>query len=101
MSPVARKCKVLTENNEDLLEKIQDYMVAGPCIVYTRKVVVDETLVRNSLKVCKLLEWALMLVRIRPSQCVAKCPLDFTRDAIWIQTLISLEPTRAKGGTLR
>ena len=42
-----------TENDKDLLEKIQDDMVGGPYIVFTRKTVVNETLIRDSANVCK------------------------------------------------
>ena len=42
-----------TENDKDLLEKIRDDMVGGPSIVFTRKTVVNETLIRDSANVCK------------------------------------------------
>ena len=42
-----------TENDKDLLEKIRDDMVGGPSIVFTRKAVVNETLIRDSANVCK------------------------------------------------
>ena len=42
-----------TEWDKDLLEKIQEGMVGGPSIVFTRKVVVDETFIRESLSLCK------------------------------------------------
>ena len=42
-----------TENDKDLLEKIRDDMVGGPSIVFTRKAVVNETLIRDSTNVCK------------------------------------------------
>ena len=37
-----------TETDKDLLQKIGEDMVGGPSIVFTRKVVVDETFIRNS-----------------------------------------------------
>ena len=42
-----------TENDKDLLEKIRDDMVGGPSIVFTRKAVVNETLIRDSANVCR------------------------------------------------
>ena len=42
-----------TETDKDLLNKIRDNMVGGPSIVFTRKAVVDETLIRTSANVCK------------------------------------------------
>ena len=42
-----------TESDKDLLEKIREDMVGGPSIVFTRKVVVDETFIRKSTNLCK------------------------------------------------
>ena len=42
-----------TESDKDLLEKIREDMVGGPSIVFARKVVVDETLIRKSSNLCK------------------------------------------------
>ena len=42
-----------TEGDKDLLEKIRDDVVGGPCIVFTRKAVVDETFVQKSTNICK------------------------------------------------
>ena len=42
-----------TEGDKDLLEKIREDVVDGPCIVFTRKAVVDETFIRKSANVCK------------------------------------------------
>ena len=42
-----------TEGDEDLLEKIREYVVGGPSIVFTRKAVVDETFFRKSTNLCK------------------------------------------------
>ena len=42
-----------TETNKDLLQKFREGMVGGPCVVFTRKAVVDETFIRNSGKFCK------------------------------------------------
>ena len=41
-----------TEGDQDLLEKIQEDVVGGPSIVFTRKAVVDETFVRKSANIC-------------------------------------------------
>ena len=37
-----------TERDRDLLEKIREDVVGGPSIIFTRKVVVDETFIRTS-----------------------------------------------------
>ena len=42
-----------TEGDRDLLEKIREYVVGGSSIVFTRKVVVDETFIRKSTNLCK------------------------------------------------
>ena len=42
-----------TESDKDWLEKIREDMVGGPSIVFTRKVVVDETFIRKSSNLCK------------------------------------------------
>ena len=42
-----------TETDIDLLQKIREDMVGGPSIVFSRKVVVDETFIRSSRINCK------------------------------------------------
>ena len=42
-----------TESDKDLFEKIREDMVGGPSIVFTRKAVVDENLIRKSTNLCK------------------------------------------------
>ena len=42
-----------TEGDKELLEKIREYVVGGPSIVFTRKAVVDETFIRKSANICK------------------------------------------------
>ena len=42
-----------TEGDKDLLEKIREDVVGGPSIVFTRKAVVDETIIRKSTNLCK------------------------------------------------
>ena len=42
-----------TESDKDLLEKLREDMVGGSSIVFTRKVVVDETFIRKSSNLCK------------------------------------------------
>ena len=42
-----------TERDKDLLEKSREDVVGGPSIVFTRKAVVDETLIRKSANICK------------------------------------------------
>ena len=43
----------ITEEDEDLVEKIREDVVGGPSIVFTRKTVVDETFIRKSTNICK------------------------------------------------
>ena len=43
----------LTELDKDLPEKIREDLVGGPSFVFTRKAVVDETLIRKSSDMCK------------------------------------------------
>ena len=42
-----------TEKGEELLEEIREHVIGGPSIVFTRKVVVDETFFRKSTNICK------------------------------------------------
>ena len=42
-----------TESDKDLLEKIREDMFGSPSFVFTRKAVVDETLIRKSSNLCK------------------------------------------------
>ena len=42
-----------TEGDKDLLANVWEDMVGGPSLVFTRKVVVDNTHIRNSTIVCK------------------------------------------------
>ena len=42
-----------TDSDKDLLEKIREDIFGGPSIVFTRKAVVDETLIRKSSNLCK------------------------------------------------
>ena len=44
-----------TENDKDLLQNIREDMAGGPSIVFTRKSIVDETFIRNSRNICKLI----------------------------------------------
>ena len=50
---VIAKFYPFTGGDKDLLEKIREDGVGGPSVVFTRKAVVDETLIRNSAKICK------------------------------------------------
>ena len=43
----------LTEEDEDLLQKICENVVGGPSIVFTCKAVVDETFIRKPNNICK------------------------------------------------
>ena len=47
------KFNLMTEGDKDLLEKFRGDVVGGPSIVFTRKVVVDETFIRKSAHICK------------------------------------------------
>ena len=51
--PTDSKFYPFTESDKDLLEKIREDMVGSPSIVFTRKTVVDETLIRKSSSLCK------------------------------------------------
>ena len=42
-----------TEGDKDLLEKNREDIIGGPSIAFTRKAVVDETLIRKSANICK------------------------------------------------
>ena len=42
-----------TQGDKDLLEKKREDVIGGPSIDFTRKAVVDETLIRKSTKICK------------------------------------------------
>ena len=48
-----RKFCLFTEADKDLHEKIRSEMTGGPSIVFTRKAVVEKTLIRRSNNVCK------------------------------------------------
>ena len=43
----------ITEGDKDILQKIQENVVGGPFIVFTRTAVVDETFIRKSTNICK------------------------------------------------
>ena len=65
LSSQVNHCKVLsafTENFKDLLQKIRENMVGGSSIEFTRKAVVEETLVRD------LTNWCENIVGIDASQ---------------------------------
>ena len=47
------KFHAFTEGDIDLLEKNREDVVGGPCIVFTREAVVDETFIRKSANICK------------------------------------------------
>ena len=76
----------LTESDKDLLEKIREDMVGGPCIVFKRKAVVDETFLRESSNLCT---WILvsMPVSFIPTQCANQCLLHCLRDGSTILKL--------------
>ena len=46
------KFYTFTESDKDLLEKIREDMVGGPCFVFTRKAVLDETFICKSSNLC-------------------------------------------------
>ena len=51
--PIDSNFYPFTESDKDLLKKIREAMVVGPCIVFTREAVVDETFIRKSSNLCK------------------------------------------------
>ena len=61
-------------------------MTGGPSIVFTRKAVVDQTLIRNSENICKSIV-GIDASQLSPSQCVKKCPLCFTLNGNLIQKI--------------
>ena len=72
-----------TENDKDLLNKIRDKMVGGPSIVFTRKAVVNETLIRTSANVCKSLVgidvcqlYPFSMCQERPTGLYTRCDFD-------------------------
>ena len=75
----SHKCYPVTKSDKDLLETFVDDMFGGPCIVFTRKAVVDKTLIRESY--AKVLS-ELMLVSFILSICVKQCQLVCTQDEI-------------------
>ena len=50
-----RRFHVSTKGDKDLLEKVRQDVVGGPSFVIKRKTVVDETLIRESTNICKLI----------------------------------------------
>ena len=51
--PTSAKFYPFTETDKDLLQKVREYTVGGPSIVFTHKAVVDETIIRHSRIICK------------------------------------------------
>ena len=47
----------LKDGDKDLLEEFRENVVGGPCIVFARKAVADETLIRMSTIICKAMVW--------------------------------------------
>ena len=93
------KFSPFTESDKDLLEKIREDMVGGPSIVFTGKAVVDETFIRISSNLCKLL--VSMLVSYIPTQCVNQCQLDCIRDGSTILKLRDSELAKTNLAPLR
>ena len=89
-----------TETDKDFLYKIPENMVAGPCIVFTRKAAVNETSERiqeifvNLLLVLMQASFVLIL-------CVSPCRKDYTRDGNMTQNLIGLNLNKTSPETLR
>ena len=88
------------ERHEDLSEKIREDVVGGPSIVFTRKVVVDETFIRKSANICK------SIVRIDASQlypysmCQPMLPV-FLRLGIWTQKRLDSHLDKTRRAALR
>ena len=57
----------LTESDKDLLSKVRENMVGRPSVVLRRKTVINETHIRKSTKVCKMIVCK-MIVGIDASQ---------------------------------
>ena len=89
-----------TETDKDLLQKIQEDMVGGPSIVFTRKAVVDETFIRNSENFCKSIV-GIDASQLYPYSMCQPMPKDYTRDGNMTQNLIDLNLNRTNPETLR
>ena len=50
---ITAKFYPFTESGKNLLEKIREDMHDGPSIIFTRKIVVDETFIRDLTNWCK------------------------------------------------
>ena len=50
--PTDAKIYPFMEGDKDLLQKIREFVVGGPSIVFTREAVVDENFVRKSTNLC-------------------------------------------------
>ena len=70
-------------------------MVGGPSIVFTKKTVVNETLVRFSANLRKS-RLGIDASLLTPSQCVKKQLLVFSRVGTSIQSLVDSDPTRTR-----
>ena len=74
------------EADKVLHDKVREDMTGGPSIVFPRKAVVNQTLIRNSENICKSIV-GIDASQLSPSQCVKKCPLCFTLDGNLIQKI--------------
>ena len=73
-----------TEGDEDFLERIREDVAGGPSIVFTRKAVVDEFLLLESLETYANLLLELMPANYIPTRCFISCPPVFMRVGILI-----------------
>ena len=89
-----------TETDKDLLQKIRKVMVGGPSIFFTRKTVVDKTIIRNSGNFCKSIV-GIDASQLFPYSIASPCQQDYTRDGNLTQNLIDLNFNRTNPETLR
>ena len=90
-----------TETDKDLLQKIREDMVGGPSIVFTRKVVVEKTFIRDSRKICKSFVGIDAKVSCILILCASPCQQDYTRDGNMTQNQIDLNLNRTNPEILR
>ena len=79
----AEKIYPSTEADKDILKKVPQDVVGSPFIVVTRKAVIDETLIRKSVKYAKVMS-ELMLTNYTHSRCVNQNRPNFVRVGISI-----------------
>ena len=93
--PTDAKFYPFTEGDKGLHEKLQEDVVGGPSIVFTRKAVVDEALLRRLTNLCNSIV-RIDASQLYPTRCVNPCRPVFIRVGISIQERVDsyLDKTR-------